>query len=809
MRTTNWLLVGALLGPLAARAQVKTITVDLPNRTTEALKKPGLGSLYGLSAAGGGIQDKTLLSDALLTIATAQKKLGNTDLNATDKIGPMLRGTGVKLICRFNDMVPGWQYQWESYATWISDVTKATQDMKDNYRDVVLCVAPFNEPDWTEKGSFMSDPAIQGTSYDERVNWLWTQTVRAIRAVDATIPLMGPNYLSYRPWQRSGADQTRMQNFLQNAINTNTVPDLMAWHALLSGPGEVPQAVPYYRALETQLNLPGAPKKLVVEEFGEDNGEFEGVPGSMLKHMAELERARVDYGAMGIYANGGRLGNTLRYDAWDSQPLRNGGWYVLNWYKQMTGVYVPVSGWQTRGTQAFDGIASYDEASKTATLILGGSADQARVVVPGVASLIGPQVRVQVETSVWDLATNEVGAQVILGGDPKAGTFNVLDRTLTCDASGSLTIPLGWLEKYDGYRVRISPPAAAGPYANKYEAETATLTGGAAPAASALASGGQYVGSLGAAGSAAEFRITVPAAGIYKMQVRYATPTGAGASQTLTVNGATQGTLDFGVATTAGAADELRFATRRVLLQQGSNVVRLAANQGEAQLDYLTFFPDTHHYEAELADVHSANKSMFPGEFMLPNYVGGINAADAYVEFLLDAPQAGPYELQVAYANGLGAATHALTVNGQAIGNVNYPSTGGWLGPNPRTNRALTTIPVTLKQGLNVVRLTKGSNYAELDYVALAVAGTALAAQSPVQLPSPVACYPNPSGPTEAFSLQVAGAFSYTILNVLGMPVEKGQGVEKATVGAALRPGIYLVRVQHPAGTSTIKVLKQ
>lgn len=105
---------------------------------------------------------------------------------------------------------------------------------------------------------------------------------------------------------------------------------------------------------------------------------------------------------------------------------------------------------------------------------------------------------------------------------------------------------------------------------------------------------------------------------------------------------------------------------------------------------------------------------------MVPDYVGGINYTDSWVEFFVFAPVAGDYLTTIAYANGTsGNSTHLLVVNGVSQGSIIYPPTGGWLshrsGPNATRRKVCTTLSLT--NGWNAVRLQKGNSYAELDYI--------------------------------------------------------------------------------------------
>ncbi|WP_112240798.1 family 43 glycosylhydrolase [Kribbella monticola] len=90
-----------------------------------------------------------------------------------------------------------------------------------------------------------------------------------------------------------------------------------------------------------------------------------------------------------------------------------------------------------------------------------------------------------------------------------------------------------------------------------------------------------------------------------------------------------------------------------------------------------------------------------------------IDYADSWVEVSFLAPTAGGYTLWVGYANGMGStSSHGVVVNGNSQGEVNYPVTG-W------DNWQQTAVQITLNEGWNTVRLTKGNLYAEVDYLEL------------------------------------------------------------------------------------------
>ncbi|MGX2998859.1 family 43 glycosylhydrolase [Streptomyces sp. JNUCC 64] len=124
-------------------------------------------------------------------------------------------------------------------------------------------------------------------------------------------------------------------------------------------------------------------------------------------------------------------------------------------------------------------------------------------------------------------------------------------------------------------------------------------------------------------------------------------------------------------------------------------------------------------HQAERARVHAGTVRRAEGA-LDGHAVGHLDHADSHVEFDVFAASGGPHELTVRYGNGsldaAGApapASHLLRVNGADAGNVPYPYTG-WDRWTPAR------VTITLREGWNTVRLSKGERYAELDSVEVA-----------------------------------------------------------------------------------------
>ncbi|MFD8642745.1 CBM35 domain-containing protein [Streptomyces zaomyceticus] len=703
----------------APTAAPELITVDT-GRQSGALKKAGLGTLFGVTTTPD--TPVSLTDGSQVLLAQHQSLDGDRSYpSSTEAVAAKLRGTGVRMVGRYNDLMGGWPYVWKGIDDWMGKVDSATRSLQ-RYKDVLHSVAPLNEPDnklGPHAGSpFMTDPRVPGATYDAKVEWLWTETVRRIRALDPQVRIMGPNYEHYNPWEAADR-QPRMRNFLVNAKNTGTLPDIIGWHSLGPSPGDVPETLTrYYRPLERELGI--SPRPVMIEEYGPGNGEFEGVPGTVIKHWAEFARYDVDSAAMGIYTNPGLLGNTLRRTSEGLKP--NGGWYFANWYRQLQGTRIDVSRWDTRHYQGSDGVASWDPAARTATLLAGGDEGDIDVRFLGLGARgLGPQVRVRIDYADWTTDPAATDRRAERAGDPQTGTYNVYDKVLTLGADGHLTVPVRRMERLDGYRITVQPAGAPAAYPTKYEAEDARQNRTALHLGSdtALASGRGYVGGIDAADSSVAFTVNAAQAGIHVMTVRYANGTGAESRHTVRVGTESQGEVVY-PATNGWANTAMRTATKRIALAAGANTVTLGKGPGHAELDYVDVRPDTHRYEAELATVTDAGLRHYRwNEF--PDYVGGIDRSGASVEFTVEAPRSGSYLLDVGYANGTpDPADHFVTVDGAAAGRIAMPSTGAWLDTERQDAAARrATLRVTLHEGLNRVRLAKGTGYAELDWLAL------------------------------------------------------------------------------------------
>ncbi len=116
-------------------------------------------------------------------------------------------------------------------------------------------------------------------------------------------------------------------------------------------------------------------------------------------------------------------------------------------------------------------------------------------------------------------------------------------------------------------------------------------------------------------------------------------------------------------------------------------------------------------YEAQDAVINNAVVQNQNQQASCGMHVGNIDFDDSYIEFpQIYAPHTGTYEMNINYAHGMDSASHYITINDREKFEIHYPHTG-W------GNWRDTVVQVELERGLNNVRLEKGLNFSELNYI--------------------------------------------------------------------------------------------
>lgn len=119
-------------------------------------------------------------------------------------------------------------------------------------------------------------------------------------------------------------------------------------------------------------------------------------------------------------------------------------------------------------------------------------------------------------------------------------------------------------------------------------------------------------------------------------------------------------------------------------------------------------------YEADKAIINNAKiYDGFP-EATDGLCVGYVDFEDSFVEFKVTVADAGKYKLVMNVSTGDDGASHMLSVNGEAVGEIVYARVGNGWG-----SFADYTKEITLKAGENSIKMAKGNLYAAPDYITL------------------------------------------------------------------------------------------
>ncbi|MEO0852603.1 MAG: DUF4347 domain-containing protein, partial [Cyanobacteria bacterium J06648_11] len=248
----------------------------------------------------------------------------------------------------------------------------------------------------------------------------------------------------------------------------------------------------------------------------------------------------------------------------------------------------------------------------------------------------------------------------------------------------------------------------------RYEAEDASYFGPIFQTGRA-SSGTGYVDFQRLFNQFIEWTIDVPLAGEYDFTFRYANGDANNRPMSLMVNGAIEdGSVDF---FNTGKWTDWGFLELQVPLQAGTNTVRFTTlgNRG-SNFDYVNvteIVPGRVTYEAEAATydgpiVQTGRAASGTG------YLDFQFGSNQYVEWTVDAPVAGTYDLLLKYANGDdNNRPMRLSVNGAVeIASLDFFNAGRWVDWD------FINVPVSLQAGSNAIRLTTvGNRGPNFDYL--------------------------------------------------------------------------------------------
>ncbi|MEW9531779.1 LamG-like jellyroll fold domain-containing protein [Microbispora sp. NPDC049125] len=411
----------ALVAPPASAAPASTLVVsaDKPFRPVSYV---ATGSLYGLA-------DDSTPSDALVKAIKpntfVQMAVGGKQQAKGDVLvvaGKAARA-GAKVVNRLSDYYAGWPYKF-SWDTWPGVVEQQVKAVQASGATNMAAWELWNESDNTWLAS-------NGTYED-----FWTKTFRQVRSLDPTTPIQGPSFSD---------NINDMENFLENAVATDTVPDIISWHELINS-GKIVGDLDKVDAIMKKLGI--SPRPISIEEYAAPSEV--GIPGSLVGYIAKFERYGIHDAELAFWNGYGALGDLLT----GTGGSPNGAYWLYKWYADMSGDMVATT--PPSATTGLDGAAAVPADKKQVSVIFGGGSGSTAVRVDGLDKLdLGGTVHAKLEYTPSYGRTN-----------PVAGPITISD-TVYQVTDGSISVPVA-MNSANAYHLVISGAGTATALENTY-----------------------------------------------------------------------------------------------------------------------------------------------------------------------------------------------------------------------------------------------------------------------------------------------------------------------------------------------------
>ncbi len=403
------LIAAAVSSPAASAASTLVVQANQPYRTVTHV---ATGSLYGLATASVPADSlvEPLHPNTFVQMAAGGKQQAEGDILV---VAPEAAKAGAHLVDRMSDYYAGWPYQY-SASTWPTIVKNQVQEVEASAYAGITNFEIWNEPDNTWLSS-------NGT-----FNSFWTTTYQQIRSLDSSAVIQGPSFSD---------NISGMQSFLQNAVATNTVPNVISWHELESA-GKIAGDVATVTAEEKALGI--TPRPIAIEEYAAPSQV--GIPGDLVDYIAQFERLGINNAELAFWNQYGALGDLLT----GTGGSPNAAYWLYDWYGQMSGNMVTVVPPGTAGT-GLDGAASVNSAGNQVSVIFGGGSGSTAVTVNGLGSAFGGTAHAVLEQTVSAGRTTAVaGPQTI-----SSGNYTI--------SNGSITVPVSSMNSANGYYLVVTP----------------------------------------------------------------------------------------------------------------------------------------------------------------------------------------------------------------------------------------------------------------------------------------------------------------------------------------------------------------
>jgi hypothetical protein len=451
----------AAIGLIAqdADADLTWISVDLGSPYRQVTHAAS-GSLYGISFDG--VPPDSVIGPLKPKVFTQMAPNGHQLPNGTTqptgdalKVAEAAARAGAKVMIRMPDWYPTFPYQWVSWTDWTNVVQQEVS---------AKLAAPgitniygwelWNGPDWTWNVQ-SAGPFNDG----------WFRTYQLVRSMDPQTPIVGPSSSYFY--------NSFLSSFLSFCQTNNVLPDVVTWHELTTpANADIEGHVAQYRQLEQQFGV--SPRRIAINEYGRIYDI--AVPGFLLRYIARIERAGVDAACIAFWHLPGRLGDLLNGH---SDP--NGAWWLYKWYGDFAGSMVSVTPPATTGF-GLEGVASYDNQSGTARILIGGTDGDTLVTIAHLPAALSGLKTAHVQVS----STTFTGTD---GASQQPDFLFEGDYPINGD---KIVVPVNDMSSATAYNLVVTSAGALGNPKYRYEAEDARIKG-MKKVNSASASDGTYV----------------------------------------------------------------------------------------------------------------------------------------------------------------------------------------------------------------------------------------------------------------------------------------------------------------------------
>ncbi|MDR0960382.1 MAG: hypothetical protein LBM23_08565 [Propionibacteriaceae bacterium] len=690
---------------------MERLAVDF-SATTGSFRGGATGTLYGLGDIG--VPTSALVNGAHITSSSQRAPYG-TQHPSGDALrieDGFFAKHGQELAIYVQDYYPDWPYNgsqrpgddrtydlatgqytaggngvWD-YLEVVEFVTEAVATQSD-HPELYLFI-PFNEPDG---GNWYPDWSAQRDTFLDD----WSATYHKIQEVWdrhglGHARIGGPGDTRWQP--------ERSYDFLTYTRDRGELPDVFIWHELgIDNLATYRSHFDEYRAMERELGI--EPIHVNITEYGMLRDM--GVPGQLIQWFSLFEDTKVD--AQTAYWNyaGNLSDNTARANG------ANGGWWMFTWYGDLAGSQtVAVTPPRLNAADSLQGIAAIDAENRRATILYGGADSDVTLDLSGLdPDLFGSQVDV------------EVREVTLMGAEGLANTPPVvLARDGVALDEGRMTFTVATYDRYAGYQILITPEqdravTVSSVWTISAEAESLALSSAQSCYQDPLtgggwmfpASGSYDVGSFNSVSSRAEWTVTVPRTGMYRLQVVGSAP-GAPGRHALFVDDMLQGAIQY--------TADLAFNDTSMWHYRGSAEATISLTAGthvlsiRASMDGSTVLPnaDITLDKVILTDISDGEPVVYPasgwrlfggsklswaeGTRGSAEIAGAGQRADLYVT----AMETGYHDVTFAVSTSA-ASDMALSLNGRVVCEVVLPGEGTWS----------VVVRAHLSQGINELEL--------------------------------------------------------------------------------------------------------